>query len=267
MCFHFPRWGSRPGTDHRPKGLSKDIRVWQQRQMRITVKSGIQGWIMPAASQLASNLPLFLPPINPFSSTREGFLIVHTPCWLPPYSWLQPPFWLTPFKSQFRVIVILEALIDASHPLFRFALCVAKALSMLPFHGDYQFLKAGLWFVKDVFLTPNTHHSKGTEQLPLKLSFRHGKTGEQYPGVPGPPSRNHNDCPGWGRDPVVTGSSGSYSLENPCCPGSSKAKMEKGPAKRTLSGGLRNLAAHFLLAWVWGLGIAFCEKQSIIYFF
>lgn len=63
---------------------------------------------------------------------------------------------------------------------------MAKALYMLPFHGDYQFLKAGLWFVKDAFLTPNTHHSKGTEQLPLKLSFRHGKTGKQYPEVTGP---------------------------------------------------------------------------------
>lgn len=93
--FHVPR-GSRPGTDQRPKGLSKDIRIWQQRQIRIKVKAGAQGWIMLAASQLASNLPLFLPPINPFSSTREGFLRVHIPCWLPPCSWLQPPFWLTP---------------------------------------------------------------------------------------------------------------------------------------------------------------------------
>lgn len=95
MCFHLP-WGSRPGIDHRPKGLSKDIRTWQQRQIRLTVKSGIQAWIILAASQLASNHPFFLPPLNPFLTTREGFLRAPLPCWLPPYSWLQPPFWLTP---------------------------------------------------------------------------------------------------------------------------------------------------------------------------
>ena len=62
----------------------------------------------------------------------------------------------------------------------------------------------------------------------------------------------------------MSGSPWTCTLENHCCSLSFKAKSEKGTEKNTLSGGYRNLAAHFLLV---GLGIALCVKQPIIYLF
>ena len=61
-------------------------------------------------------LPLFLPPASPFPSATEGFLRVPAPyCLLTPASFMINS--CSSFKSQYRIHVIPEAFIDASHAL------------------------------------------------------------------------------------------------------------------------------------------------------
>ena len=58
-------------------------------------------------------------------------------------------------------------------------------------------------------------------------------------------------CPGRRDDPVGLGSPWTGTVENHHCPLSSKAKSEKGSEKNPLSSGYRNLAAPFVLVYVW----------------